>query len=437
MKKLLLLTSLCFILGVTGCSSTIDISDSQYKYRQGNYSGAYESLVNKKDTIIKKQGPIIMNLDAGLLLHHSGEYALSNSLLSSSEREIQEAYTTSISANIASFIVNDNTKDYGGEAYEDIYINIFKALNYLHLGDQEAALVELNRSIEKQTLLKQKFERQVEKIEKSASSNGIDSFDTDTYSPSFSSSALASYLSMIVAKGLGEDNQFKYSLDQITRSFNTQPHLYPFNPPVSLQEEAKVVPSGKGRLHIIAFSGLAPHKEERVEVAYVGDGNYVKIAYPVLIDTPSLVSQVVVTIDNGKKIKSEKIESISSIAIETFKATSSLAKLKSIVRATFKTIGAEVYEEAIYNDDNSPTIVEMILSSLFKIASFTSEQADVRSSHFLPSTAWVTGVTLTPGEYKVTIDFLDKRGNTLFTQTLHKVQVKKGATNIVEGNAPF
>ncbi len=437
MKKILFLITLCFILSVIGCSSTIDISDSQYKYRQGNYSGAYESLLNKKDAIIKKQGPIIMNLDAGLLLHHDGEYSLSNSLLSHSEREIQEAYTTSISANIASYIVNDNTKEYSGEAYEDIYINIFKALNYLHLGEQESALVELNRSIEKQSLLKQRFEEQIKKIEKGAASKGVESFTTETYSSSFSSSALASYLSMIVAASMGEENTFIYSLGQITRAFTTQPHLYPFAPPSSLQEEAKDIPEGKARLHIVAFSGVAPQKREQTETAYISDGNYLKIAYPVLVETPSLVNSVVFSIDKGKPIPLEKIESMSSIAIETFKTTSSLAKLKSILRATAKAIGVAAYDVAINNNESEPSMIELLLSSIFKIASYASEQADVRSSHFLPSTAWVNGITLATGEYNVTIDFLDTRGKNLFRQTINNVKVKERTTNIIEGNAPF
>ncbi len=437
MKKLLLLTSMYFILSIIGCSSTIDIQDSQYKYRQGNYKGAYEALFNKKETIIKKQGPIILHLDAGLLLHHGGEYDLSNSFLSTSERAIQEAYTTSISANIASYIVNDNTKEYPGEAYEDIYINIFKALNYLHLGETESALVELNRSIEKQTLLRQKFEESIKKIENSASSKGVRSLDVETYSPSFSSSALSSYLSMIVAKGLGENNTYTYSRNQITHSFSTQPHLYPFPIPQSVQQEEKEIGEKEARLHILAFSGIAPHKKEEVEVAYIGDGNYIKIAYPVLVETPSLVAKIAFSIDGEKTIYLEKIESISSIAIDTFKASSSLAKLKSFLRATFKAIGAEVFDEAIHNQEEGPSIIEIILSNIFKIASFTSEQADVRSSHFLPSTAWISGITLPVGEYNVKITYLDTRGNTLFTQTFNGVSVKKGATNIVEGNAPL
>jgi hypothetical protein len=150
-----------------------------------------------------------------------------------------------------------------------------------------------------------------------------------------------------------------------------------------------------------------------------------------------MVTKVVVSIDNKKSFNLEKIESMSSIAIETFKASSSLAKLKSILRATLKAIGVEVYDNAIYSDENSPTIGQIILSNVLKIASFTSEQADVRSSHFLPSTAWVNGVTLHPGEYTVSIDFLDARGKSLFKQTNNRVIVKEGTTNIVEGNAPF
>lgn len=436
MRKLLLLPIVLLLTLILGCSSLVDISESQYSYQQGDYEKAYLKLLDKKEAILKKQGPIILNLDAGLLLRLDNEYTLSNTLLSSSERAIKEAYTSSISANIASYIVNDNTVAYKGEDFEDIYINVFKALNYLQLGEEDSALVELNRSIEKQSLLKQKYEKQIEKIIKGATSKGVSNIRTATYSSSFSSSALASYLTMVVARGLEEDNLFTYALDQVNRSFATQQSLYPFAPPSSLQEEAKPIPSGKARLNIVAFNGLAPQKVEEIELLYIYSGYYAKIAYPVMIARPSPVKYVSVSIDGGKEIPLEKIESISNIAMETFKATEELTKFKAVMRATFKAIGVEIYDNVIY-EDNEASVGEMILSALLKLTNFVSEQADVRSSHFLPSLAWVGGINLTAGEYKATIFFKDQGGKVLFTQTIPNFSVKNKGTNLIEATSPL
>jgi hypothetical protein len=138
------------IMLMSGCTSFMDISATQSLYKDAKYQGAYESLLLEVPSLLKKQGPLIVNYDLGILSRLGEHYTDSNNYLSEAERLIWEAYTESVSGNIASFLVNDNTKAYQGEAYEDMYLNIFKALNYMHLGETEAALVELNRSIEKQ-----------------------------------------------------------------------------------------------------------------------------------------------------------------------------------------------------------------------------------------------------------------------------------------------
>ncbi len=436
MKRALLFSSMCILLLALGCSSLIDISDSQYKHFQGDYDGAYNRLLEKKQVIVKKQGPIILHLDTGVLSHLSGDYEISNTLLSLAEKEIQEAYTSSISKNIASYLVNDNTIEYQGEDYEDIYINVFKALNYVHLGEEESALVELNRSIEKQSLLKQKYETQIEKISKEARLNGGDRGSMTTYSSSFSSSALANYLSMVVARGVGEENLFTYSLNQVRSSFETQPTLYSFSLPNSLVDEKNPIPRGKARLNIVAFNGLAPEKVEEIELYNLSNRSFMKIAYPVMQERGSTVHTVTISIENEKDFQLEKLESISSIAVETFKATSSLIKIKAIVRATMKAIGTEVYDDMIYRENNA-TLGEILLSSVFKVASFVSEQADVRTSHFLPNTAWVGGINLSPGEYTITILYKNYSGKTLFKETINNFKIERDKTNLLESYSPL
>lgn len=170
--RLLCLLLLCPTLFL-GCSSYVDLSSSQMHIMQGHYDKAYQNLQMQAPSLLKAQGPIIVNYDLGMLARLNKNYQESNNLLSESERLIREAYTQSITANIASFIVNDNTKAYQGEEYEDIYLNLFKALNFLALGQEESALVELNRSMEKQALLKQKYEQYRKQVRDYASQQGL------------------------------------------------------------------------------------------------------------------------------------------------------------------------------------------------------------------------------------------------------------------------
>ena len=68
MRKIAWLPVLFLVLLLGGCSSAIDISNTEKLYRQGNFSAAYASLLSKRSSIIQKQGSLIMDMDAGLPL---------------------------------------------------------------------------------------------------------------------------------------------------------------------------------------------------------------------------------------------------------------------------------------------------------------------------------------------------------------------------------
>jgi hypothetical protein len=395
----------------------------------------------KQEQILDQQGALILNLDGGMLSHMDGNWEVSNSMLSVSEVEIQDKYTQSITANIASFIVNDNTKEYPGEDYEDIYINVFKALNYNQMGKDEDALVELRRSIEKQALLKSRYEVQEKRVASYADEKGVDPLESGTYSTSFSSSALANYLAMVIARGNQDSDTFSYSLDQVTKSFQTQSELYPFPLPTSLSEEKEKVEEGKARLNLVAFNGLAPEKREFIESIYVSRYNYAKIAYPVLVARRSDVKAIKVTLNDKSTFRMEKIESINAIAIETFKARASIIRMKAITRSLIKSLGIAVYdsatEEAARQANTQKSLASELLGLVFKIARDISETADVRSSHFLPATAWAGGITVDPGIYTIKIEFLNNIGVTLYSQVIPNFLVSDSKTNLAEAVCPF
>jgi hypothetical protein len=74
---------------------------------------------------------------------------------------------------------------------------------------------------------------------------------------------------------------------------------------------------------------------------------------------------------------------------------------------------------------------------VFKIARDISETADVRSSHFLPATAWAGGITVDPGIYTIKIEFLNNIGVTLYSQVIPNFLVSDSKTNLAEAVCPF
>ncbi|MDR2802776.1 MAG: hypothetical protein LBB22_00615, partial [Treponema sp.] len=72
--------------------------------------------------IYSEQNTVLLSLDKGILEHYAGKYDASYDDLIQAEQKIEDAYTKSLTADIASYVANDNVKDYAGEDYEDIYV---------------------------------------------------------------------------------------------------------------------------------------------------------------------------------------------------------------------------------------------------------------------------------------------------------------------------
>ncbi len=74
---------------------------------------------NDKDQVLRY-------LDSGMLYHLADLPDESIKRLETAERLIDENYTKSISNAAASFLINDYQLVYFGEAYEDLYVNVFR-----------------------------------------------------------------------------------------------------------------------------------------------------------------------------------------------------------------------------------------------------------------------------------------------------------------------
>ena len=247
--------------------------DSDGLVEQGDFNSALSALIEKEKTYGKKN-QVLFYLDTGLLSHFSGEYEDSTERLSLAESKILENNTISISESVMSAVVNDNSATYGGEDFEDIYINIFKALNFYHLGNLESGMVEVRKIDNKIRLLTTKYEGIIQETKKefdeldSSIKDSIGQGGQKLFSYNFSNSALARYISMLYYRHLGQMDDVRIDLQAVDKAFSSQPHLYPFPVPQKIKDELNVKPSD-GRLNIISFAGRFPVKVESVVASTV------------------------------------------------------------------------------------------------------------------------------------------------------------------------
>jgi hypothetical protein len=87
-------------------------------------------------------GDLLYNLESGLLLHLLGRYEESDGALDAAERLIEDLYTESLTRKGLTFLLNDAIEPYSGERHERLLIHYYRALNHIHMGDPEGAVVE-------------------------------------------------------------------------------------------------------------------------------------------------------------------------------------------------------------------------------------------------------------------------------------------------------
>jgi uncharacterized protein len=120
-----------------------------------NYQAALATLRQSKEKgSFKEQDRVVFWMNEGMLLHLMGQYAESLKVLNQAEQRSKELYTTSISKTMKAAITSDAAKDYAGEDYENVLVNVVKALDHLAQNNLEGAGVEARRINEKLAKLK-------------------------------------------------------------------------------------------------------------------------------------------------------------------------------------------------------------------------------------------------------------------------------------------
>jgi tetratricopeptide (TPR) repeat protein len=413
----------------------------------GDFDRALAALESgrQEEALYAPGDAILLHLDRGILAHYAGRYGESAADLEMAEELIRAAYTKSISQGIASYILNDNVRDYAGEDYEDLYINVFAALDYYHRGDSQGALVEIRKLTEKLDFLATKYARDAARIEEYARSQ-VEGVTLPAVPPpvNLADSVLARYLSGIFYRGMGLRDDARVDFARLadvwaaSRSIYSGPlpeDLALSGPPGGEANAELYIPPGQARLNVVGFTGLGPVKvEEQVQVFFpfrhVPDGT---ISIPALRERPSTISGVEVSVEGpgySGSVRLYALENMGAVMTAAFSKRYTLTLIKTFVRTVIKYVAAEAAGRSAAERSGSG-LVGFLAARTVKAAADATERADTRSSRYLPSLAWAGGINLPPGDYAVTVRFL-AGSRVAHTQTYASVPVSPGRTNLIE-----
>jgi hypothetical protein len=151
----IILIGSCFFI-VLGCATYYqsNLRFNNY-FLAGNMQGANKELDSRKKPE-KQNDRFIYYANRGLVASMMNNFSLSNQYFETAHQLIDD-YQSDYLREGMSMLFNSDIVVYKGEDYEHLYIYYFKALNFLKLGDYQAALVECRRMNNKLNFINDKY----------------------------------------------------------------------------------------------------------------------------------------------------------------------------------------------------------------------------------------------------------------------------------------
>ena len=375
----------------------------------------------------------VLNLmNKGMLLRMVGEYDQSTQALQEAKGLIEELKALSVREQAVSVTVNDATKSFIGEDFEQVMVNTYIALNYLEQGQLDAARVE---ALQVDLLLREKEQSSPDSpyVEDAFARylTGIIYEDEGEWSDAMIAyrKAYEAYESQLKSFSVAVPESLKHDLirlaDRMGLRDEAKGYRQQFGISDTLSESALLQ---RGEIILTVHAGLAPIKRERaVTLPNPATGRLLKIALPQYQARAQPLAYARLTADS-QAATSSRVESITAIAEKSLEAEMPAITARAIARMAVKDTAARAASQSGGGGNNSSA--GPLLGLAVNIAAVLTERADTRSWFTLPGEIHLARLSLPPGEYKVKIELHGRDQGVLDSRELN-IALQKGEKKYV------
>ena len=370
---------------LAACGST-RVSDTQTDsmFRSGDYSGAALRLREG----LKEQGPdgkdrLLYLFDLGLTLHQAGQFEESNKALLEAERLSDIKDYTSLVNETATLLVSDNIKDYSGEDFEKVLVNVYLAMNFAMMGNIEGALVEARKVNHKLYLMvsqgKRKYKQNAFARYLSAILYESEGNWNDAYVDYKKTRELMPEL-----PGLGRDLWRMASLLDMPEQAEEWESTYQLSDEDKRLARTRGPRSKSAEIVVLYENGISPIKRPHHSLASIPEfyprGNPVQMAQ--------------VSVDGKPEVPTTLLHDIEKTAIQNLEEKYLGIIAKKMAGAAAKLIIANQIEKR--TGDRG-------LGALSRMLLFAADRADLRSWNLLPRDLQIARLSVPPGLHTVRV----------------------------------
>jgi len=453
MKSSKRLGLLILIFLLLACASSI--RQSQYfdgvvaDLSHENYKLALKKIEEaKKLSLYRQKDRVLYYLDLGVTYFYQGDYQRSNAFFEKAEQAMEELFTRSISQAAMSFFLNDLTMDYYGEVHENLYVNVFKAINYIKLDRFDDAFVEIKRVDIKLRELEDRYRELVDKYNQADTT----AINFQYQAPKFYNDVLAHYLAYLIYRAEERFDDCRIELEKIDQAFKLESDVYYFDKPSFLKQPN--LKYDKTFLNIIGFVGRGPTKVAvgglittykdylgisdlsvpialpRIPFPGMKEGYHFKFAFPMMVKGKSKINRVEVAI-NGQHIGSlELLEDMGKVALKTFQSKQKILYLKTLVRTVTKGILAAKGKKKLRKELKTDGLFGALLDASVDLAVDATEQPDLRTWKTMPGLCLAGEFETEPGMHQIRVTCYGS-GNQILYQKEFNSEIKRNNINLI------
>ncbi len=474
-----LLLALCSVLA--GCAA----GPNRYllieqSLRAGNAAQADAVVRNAEDDYGSKSR-VLYGMDRGMTLQLTGQYDASNEVLAGAEDEVERLFTRKIRNEALAFLLNDNELPFEGDSYEQVMINVVKAINYGSQQKWQEALVEArridhrlnviaDRASGKETYRDDGFARYLTGILYEVGgdpNNALVAYRRayEVYRAGTSGGRLglpsplrADLLRLSEGVGLtSEFEEYRRAFPETTwQPFKAQSQLaqvvlisYNGRAPARIDQFLDV-PLGLDAARLVLLSrgyGRGGQQANRAadSILYGLNGKVVRIALPRLIPQRSFVSSSQVSLVGPQGAfagRTEPMHDITGLAEKSLSERITGITVRASARAAVKYGLAEAAEQGVRSatrrrdrgrerDRDDLEWVAFVAGALLKAAAVATEESDKRAWQTLPDHIQIARLWVPAGEYDLRTQPIGGSQGPLGAAPVRHLTLREGETRFV------
>ena len=420
-----------------GCTTPFDTYRASLEgmFAAGQYAQAAAQLDEAQAKgLYGSKNELLYWLDRGSVALAMEDQSTSLNMFEQAEGYMETSRGPTAGDEIARWLINDTAAPFYGEPYEEQYVNVFKLLAQLERGElQGGATVEARRMAGKADVLRQKYLRSIEQVQK-AGAKQIGGFAVppmtglnkrfETSGGEFIESPLGIYLTAITFMKTGDSDLQSVAGRRLTTAINAQGNLIG---PVKSADFAGLGEQSPRDVNVLVV-GLSGRGPTMVSQSFGPIPIYTYTLYfnlPVLTGGSAQADGARVIIDEGAIPPQDLafVEDMRKVATANHEAQLPLIYARTFLRSSMKaaaiTVGTEAARRSTSNN-NTQSAIELagIIGGLLFVT--LTEKADLRCWTFLPGQAHVGTLKLPPGEHTVRIEYL-RGGRVLYSTPPQKV----------------